>query len=167
MKICPKCKVKYDDTTLEYCLEDGTRLNFPAATETAAKAKTEIFKGLADALPNDFDVSKETVLQNKATNKIAEIKEKVTYQGYKVIEIAPIVLALAHNYWQWLYLNKTDYGNTISFITSGHFIIWLGLMIVGIITSIIALKYAKNRGFAVASLAILAINLLLSIVPNK
>ncbi len=167
MKICPKCKANYSDATLEFCLEDGTRLNFPAVNGTYTQEKTEAFNKIADAPPNNFDVSKETVLQNKATNKIAEIKEKVTYQGYKIIEIFPIVLALIHNYWQWLYLNKTDYANTISFLTSGHFIVWLCLLIVGVLTSIAALKYAKNRGFAVASLAILAINLLLSVVPNK
>ena len=117
--------------------------------------------------PVEFENSKETILQNKDTDKLLNIKEKITYQGFKVIEIAPIVLSLTHNYWQWLYLNKTNYPDTLSFLTSSHFVIWLLLLTSGAISSFIALKYGRNKGFAIASLVILAINLLLSIVPNK
>lgn len=168
MKVCPKCKVEYADDTLEFCLEDGTRLISSGSKKASAQGKTEVFNNFPAAPPaNVSEVSKETILQNKDTGKIAHIKEKVTYQSYKTIEIAPIVLALAHNYWQWLYLNKTNYGDAVSFLTSGHFIVWLCLLFVGTVTSFTALKYAKNKDFAVTSLVILAINLLLSIVPYK
>lgn len=166
MKICPKCKVEYLDNTLEFCLEDGSKLLL-FNIENPTNAKTAVLNNFSNPLPHKFETSKETVLQNKETDKLANIKEKVTYQGNKVIETTPIVVALIHNYWQWLYLEKADYATTIAFLTSGQFSIWLSLLIVGIITSFIALKYVKNKGFAITGLVILAINLLLSIVPIK
>ncbi len=129
--------------------------------------KAAVLNEISNPLPHKFEISKETILTNRETDKLANIKEKVTYQGNKVIETAPIVVALIHNYWQWLYLHKTNYSDTISFLTSGHFSIWLSLLIVGVITSFIALKYGKNKVFAITGLVILAINLLLSIVPIK
>jgi magnesium-transporting ATPase (P-type) len=166
MKSCPKCNVEYLDNTLEFCLEDGTRLVF-SKNENTSNAKTAVLNDFALPSTISLEDSNKTALQNKDTNKLANIKEKVTYQGFKVIEIAPIVLALSHNYWQWLYFKKTNYNDTISFITSSHFIIWLLLLFSGAISSFIALKYGRNRGFAITSLVILAINLLLSIVPNN
>ncbi|MBA3632858.1 MAG: hypothetical protein H0W58_08640 [Acidobacteria bacterium] len=166
MKCCPKCNVDYLDNTLEFCLEDGTRLIL-SAKNNPANAKTAVLNNFTKQSPIEFETSNETILQNKDTNKLTNIKEKVTYQGFKIIEVAPIVLALTHNYWQWLYLNELNYNDTISFLTSSSFIIWLLLLISGAISSIIALKYGKNKGFAITSLVILAINLLLSIVPNK
>jgi len=166
MKSCPKCNVEYHDDTLEFCLEDGTRLVF-SKNENTSNARTAVLNDFTTPSTVDLKFSNETVLQNKDTNKLANIKEKVTYQGYKVIEVAPIVLALSHNYWQWLYLNKTNYNDTISFLASSHFIIWLLLLFSGVVSGFVALKYGKNRGFAITSLVIMAINLLLSIVPNK
>ncbi|MDQ3180933.1 MAG: hypothetical protein M3Q33_10480 [Acidobacteriota bacterium] len=166
MKCCPKCKIEYPDNTLEFCLEDGTRLTL-SANSNLTTAKTAVLYDFTKQSPVEFENSKETILQNKDTDKLLNIKEKITYQGFKVIEIAPIVLSLTHNYWQWLYLNKTNYPDTLSFLTSSHFVIWLLLLTSGAISSFIALKYGRNKGFAIASLVILAINLLLSIVPNK
>jgi magnesium-transporting ATPase (P-type) len=166
MKRCPKCNVEYLDNTLEFCLEDGTRLVL-SANQNPTTAKTAVLSDFPKHLPFEFETSKETILQNKDTDKLTHIKEKVTYQGFKIIEVAPIVLSLTHNYWQWLYLNKTNYNDTISFLTSSQFVVWLLLLMSGAISSFIALKFGKNKGFAIASLVILAINLLLSIVPNK
>jgi magnesium-transporting ATPase (P-type) len=166
MKHCPKCNVDYPDDTLEFCLEDGTRLILSAKNNPTI-AKTAVLNNFPNQSPIEFKTSNETILQTKDTNKLTNIKEKVTHQGFKIIEIAPIVLALTHNYWQWLYLNNSTYNNTISFLTSSHFIVWLLLLISGAISSIIGLKYGKNKSFAITSLVILAINLLLSIVPNK
>lgn len=166
MKSCPKCNVEYLDNTLEFCLEDGTKL-FTSTSENPTNAKTAVLNDFSKPLLNNFDVSKETILKNKDANKLTNIKEKVTYQSNKVIETAPIVVALIHNYWQWLYLEKTNYNTTFAFLTSGQFSVWLSLLVVGVITSFVALKYGKNKGFAIAGLVILAINLLLSIVPIK
>jgi len=166
IKRCPKCNVEYLDNTLEFCLEDGTRLLLSANTNLTA-AKTEVLTDFPKQLPFEFENSKETILQNKDTDKLTLIKEKVTTQSFKVIEVAPIVLSLTHNYWQWLYLTKTNYNDTISFLTSSQFVVWLLLLFGAAISSFVALRFGKNKGFAIASLVILAINLLLSIVPNK
>lgn len=166
MKQCPQCKVKYLDDSLEFCLEDGTRLIL-STNNDPTNARNAVLNKFTNQPPMEFANSKETILQNKQTTKLLDIKEKATSQGIKIIEVAPIVLSLCHNYWQWLYLNKTTYPDTISFLTSSLFVIWFFLLIFGAIISFIALRYGKNKGFAIASLVILAINLLLSIVPNK
>ena len=166
MKQCRKCNQEYLDDTLEFCLEDGSRL-IQSSNVSISNAKTEVLNDFKAQTPVNLEVFNETNLQNKETNKLTNIKEKITYQGYRVIEIAPIVLALTHNYWQWLYLNKNGYPDTLSFLTSSHFIIWLLLLLSAAVISFIALKYGKYKGFAITSLVILAINLLLSIVPNK
>lgn len=36
MRQCPECKTNYDDETLNYCLEDGTRLDFAGADAATA-----------------------------------------------------------------------------------------------------------------------------------
>lgn len=166
MKSCPKCNAAYLDTTLEFCLEDGSKL-LSLKNENPTNAKTAVLNDFPKPSPNNFEISNETILRKKETDKLANIKEKVTYQGSKVIETTPIVMALIHNYWQWLYLEKANYSTTIAFLTSGQFSVWLSLLIVGAITSFIALKYGKYKGFAITGLVILAINLLLSIVPIK
>lgn len=166
MKSCPQCKVDYLDDTLEFCLEDGTRLIISKDTNPT-NARTAVLNNLVNQPQSEFEISKEPFVKSKDTNKLTQIKEKATSQGIKIIEIAPIVLSLTHNYWQWLYLNKTTYPDTISFLTSIHFVIWLFLLIIGVIISVISLKYGKFKGFAVTGLVILAINLLVSIVPIK
>lgn len=166
MKRCQKCKAEYFDDSLEFCLEDGTRL-IQVASSITSNEKTEVLNDFNAALPFNSENQNQTNLQNRNTNKLAGIKEKITYKGYRTIEIAPIILALAHNYWQWLYLNKTAFPDTISFLTSSNFFGWLLLLFIGAIVSFIALKYGKYKGFAITSLVILAINLLLSLVPNK
>jgi len=42
MKCCPKCNIEYFDKTLEFCLEDGTRLvlNSTYQTETPTIVRT-------------------------------------------------------------------------------------------------------------------------------
>lgn len=42
MKQCPKCKRKYDDITLVYCLDDGSTLHDPDATRRFAIPPTEV-----------------------------------------------------------------------------------------------------------------------------
>ena len=166
MKVCSNCKTEYLDDTLDFCLEDGTRLSL-SSNSFPINAKTAVLNDRSIPISTAFETSKETILQNKATNKLADLKEKAAYQGSKALEITPIVLALAHNYWQWLYLSKTSYSDTLTFLMSAHFIVWLILLVFGTAAGITSLKYSKNKGFAITSLVILAVNLLLSIVPNK
>lgn len=180
MKSCPKCKSVYYDETLEFCMEDGSRL-----TQTSPE-KDEIPTIVSNKIPEILDDKtleyhiKPTENENlekypeknlnnktKIDEKLTNFKEKVSYQGLRTIEILPIIIALANNYWQWLYLNKSDFSDTLSFLISINFIVWFLLLILGLTSSFIALKYGKNRGFAITSLVILAINLLLSIVPLK
>jgi len=104
---------------------------------------------------------------NKIDGKLTNFKEKVSYQGLRTIEVLPIIPALANNYWQWLYLNRANDGDTLSFLISINFIVWFSLLVFGLISCFIAIKYGKYRGFAITALVILAINLLLSIVPLK
>lgn len=183
MKKCPKCEAQYYDNTLEFCLEDGSHLL--ADTQTVDEVPTVVTNKIKEPLTTDktailpeskipknyqkIDKSQNNnqLDQKNDDNKLSTIKETVTHQGYKIIEVAPIFFALFHNYWQWIYFDKSRYSDTLSFLISGTFIVWFLFLILGTISSFIALKFGKNRGFAITALVILAINLLLSIVPLK
>lgn len=181
MKSCPKCKSVYYDETLEFCTEDGSHLIqvLQEKDEVPTIVSHKINNALADKtleLPNISPSIKDTVKVSsqkelnptaKIDAKITNFKEKASYQGLRAIEIVPIILALAHNYWQWLYLNKLNYSDTLSFLISINFLVWFLLLFLGLISCFAALKYGKNKDFAVTSMIILAINLLLSIVPLK
>jgi magnesium-transporting ATPase (P-type) len=160
MKKCPKCNREYSDRTLEYCLEDGARLVSPVLTKTSEET---VVLPNTEVLPN-FETN--PIEPAKAT-KVQELKEKAVDQGYKVLEIIPIVFALIHNYWQWLYLDKQRFSTVGEFLLSVNFVVWLLFLLVGTGLSIFAIKLSKNKGFAVTSLIILAINLLLIIIPRR
>lgn len=160
MKKCPKCRREYSDGTLEFCLEDGARLISPILTKTSEET---VVLPNTEVLPN-FETNP---IEPAKTTKVQELKEKAVNRGYKVLEIAPIVFALIHNYWQWLYVDKQRFSTVAEFILSANFIVWLLFLLIGAIVSIFALKLAKNKGFAITSLIILAINLLLFIVPRR
>jgi hypothetical protein len=185
MKRCPKCNLSYSDETLEFCLEDGVKLVF--ATSRQAEQPTVTKSNLPSAatdqtlnLPfsnvsNPLDVK--SPHQQPANNFQAgaeaktiastELKEKVTSQGYKILEIAPIVLSLAHNWWQWLYLNNQYYYSFSTYVLSANFLMWLLLLAAGAVTSLLAIKLCRSKAFAYTSLVILAINLLLFLVPKR
>lgn len=184
MKSCPKCKSVFFDETLEFCMEDGSPLVLTSPekeevptviknkSDFAVAEKTLEFSEQNQPLTNYLHEAKNTrQIEINPTVKIEEkltnFKEKVSYQGLRTIEVLPIILALANNYWQWLYLNRTNYEDTLSFLISVNFIVWFSLLVFGSISCFIAIKYGKNRGFAITALVILAINLLLSIVPLK
>ena len=160
MKKCPKCRREYSDGTLEFCLEDGARLISPILTKTSEET---VVLPNTEVLPN-FETNP---IEPAKTTKVQELKEKAVDRGYKVLEIAPIVFALIHNYWQWLYVDKQRFSTVTEFILSANFMVWLLFLLIGAIVSIFALKLAKNKGFAITSLIILAINLLLFIVPRR
>ena len=175
MKRCPKCSIEYFDNTLEFCLEDGMRLvselsyetETPTVTQTnKPKSSTEKTVNLPFSNPakslefidaNDFQTIPKPDL----------VKERVAQQSNKVLEIAPIVIALAHNWWQWIYLNNQYYSSLSSYVFSANFLMWLLLLAAGATVSLFAVKFCKNKGFAFASLVILSINLILFLVPRR
>ncbi len=175
MKRCPKCSIEYFDNTLEFCLEDGMRLVSELSFETEKPSVTHANKpnpstektvNLPFSKPvetlefggaNDFQTIPQTDL----------LKERVAQQGNKVLEIAPIVIALAHNWWQWIYLSNQYYSSLSSYVLSANFLMWLLLLTAGAVVSLFAVKRCKNKGFAFASLVILSINLILFLVPRR
>ncbi len=88
-------------------------------------------------------------------------------QTAKILETAPIVLALAHNWWQWLYLEKQYVSSITDYILSANFLMWLLLLASGTIISLLAVKHSKNKTLGIISLVALAINLILFLVPRR
>lgn len=166
MKRCPKCNAEYLDNTLEFCLEDGSRLAFAndargtAATSPQTAADTVAF-GLNQAPIVQAAEEVETVL--------AKTSSIIPVAGSKsaVLENVPIVIALAHNWWQWLYLEGQHVYSIASYIFSANFLMWLLLLIAGVIVGIWSVKQSERKVVAYASLVMLAINLILFIVPRR
>lgn len=175
MKRCPKCNLSYSDDSLEFCLEDGSRL-IPlnsGETETQVISKpTSANPANAATVNLPFSMPPEK-LDNANTNEIktfqqsAVIKDRAIEQGNKALEIAPIIIALAHNWWQWIYLNNQYYSSFTTYFLSANFLMWLLLLIAGTTIGLVSLKRIQNKGFAVVGLIILAINLLLFLVPKR
>jgi hypothetical protein len=82
------------------------------------------------------------------------------------LEITPIIISLAHNWWQWVYLNKQDYLTFTSYVSSANFLVWLLLLVAGASVGMLVLKLCQNKSCAYTGLVILAINLLLFLVPK-
>lgn len=178
MKHCPQCNLNYSDATLEFCLEDGTRLL--ASNENRSEATITIPKNTNPIADQTVVLPASNPLQNYAagaavnpakpgglnlpTEKIAGINAGI---NGRVLETAPIVLALAHNWWQWIYLNSQYYSSFTAYILSANFLMWLLLLVVGVIIGLISFKRSENKSFAVTSLVIIAINLLLILVPKR
>jgi hypothetical protein len=182
MKRCPKCSIDYFDNALEFCLEDGTKLvittnsgeEIPTITKsnkpnlTAAETVNLPFSIPAKTLEfSSHDLTNVKKIPQIETAKSNLIKETVTLQSYKVLEIAPIFISLAHNWWQWIYLNNQYYSSISSFLVSANFLMWLLLLIAGTSISLLAIKKSPNKGFAFTSLVILSINLILFLVPKR
>ncbi len=156
MKRCPKCNLDYFNNTLEFCLEDGMKLsllsNFDNEIPTRVKSNNSNRKAaetgnlpnpnIAKTLKSNFanpNLEIKTIARDKIeTSDI--IKEKVSVQGYKILEVAPIFLSLTHNWWQWLYLNTQYYSSVTSFLVSANFFIWLLLLLGGVGDSFLPLK---------------------------
>lgn len=178
MKICSQCNKNYYDETLEFCLDDGSRLskidakNNEVLTATSIKQKPEYtqaetiaFERQTNPQTDRFNAAEPEILKTIAQKK-ENLKKNVADTSHKFLENFPIVIALAHNYWQWLYLFRESRNQLSDFFTSYNFIVWILLLISGLIFGFFSLKYSKNKGFAITSLVILAINLILSIVPK-
>lgn len=174
MKHCPKCNLNYDNT-LEFCLEDGTRLvsanAFDSEIPTITHANkpsptTEKTVSLPYSTPNAAPAPNHQTAAQKVPQTTL-IKEKVIEQSNKILETAPIVLALAHNWWQWIYLKNQSYTSFPAYVFSADFMIWLILLALGAALGLLSFKRLQNRGFAAAGLVILAINFILFIVPKR
>lgn len=175
MKRCPKCNYNYSDDTLEFCLEDGTQLAFTTNYQTETPTitipnKSEITTAETVNLPFSNPAKnmefigandEPTILHNDSAN------DKFTNQGYKILEVAPIVASLTHNWWQWLYLNNQYYSSFSSYVLSANFLMWLVLLAAGAGVGLYSVKNSRNKTFAITGLIILAINLILFLVPKR
>jgi hypothetical protein len=173
MKRCAKCNFNYADDTLEFCLEDGSRLLTvaPIQTEIPTKtfsnlnvsAETSVklpFSNQAEVL--EFDKDKN---DQKPTDAVPALKTSIL-QNNKILEISAVTLALIHNWWQWLYLNNQYYSSFSSYVLSANFLMWLMLLAFGATIGIISLKQSSNKALPIIGLVILSINLLLFLVPK-
>lgn len=174
MKRCPLCRAEYFDMTLEFCLEDGRRLVASDAEEvpTAIRLPVNIPPTMQETVelksplptePPQFAVP-DTIQQPAPTERI---KEAVAEKSIKFLEIAPLVIALAHNWWQWIYLDNQYYSSFSAYVLSANFLMWLLLLAAGTVTGLLALKRCRNKGFVFAALVILSINLILFLVPKR
>jgi len=165
MKRCPKCNADYYDNMLEFCLEDGTRLtSLSGAPATVAQpprqTASETVSMPLSPKPQQQEV--ETIV----AKSIAPV-ENTTFSQNKILEIAPAVIALAHNWWQWLYLEKQYYSSFMEYVFSANFLMWLLLLVAGVTISLYSIKRSERKGFAYTGLVILAINLILFLVPRR
>ncbi len=178
MKECPKCEKSYFDETMEFCLDDGSKLIVKTSAEQETltvntlkqnlkitQDETVQFNNLQDTKPSDIDKTKFNWQPSKAEKKEI-IKQNVANTSQKILEVAPMVLALVHNFWQWLYLYKQPVYQLSVFLSSYNFLVWLFLLLSGLIFGGFSLKYSKNKGFAITALVVLAINVILSIAPK-
>jgi hypothetical protein len=175
MKRCPKCNVNYSDNAMIFCLEDGAQLvtltDYQRETPTIA-INDKINSGTNKTVDLPFPASAGN-LQNQENPDLSKpkplflSKEKAVEKGNKVLEIAPVVISLAHNWWQWIYLNTQYYYSFSSYVLSANFLMWLLLLIAGTVIGLFALKRCQNKSFAITSLVILSVNLLLFLVPKR
>jgi hypothetical protein len=175
MKSCPKCQITYEDNSLEFCLEDGTRLvssdNFSTEIPTVTHSNNPnptIAKTVSLPFSDQAQGAGQATAKNpSAFPQVNQIKEKAIEKSNKVLEVIPIVMALAHNWWQWIYLNNQNYSSVTAFLLSPNFLVWFLLLIVGVVLGLISFKRTRNRGFAVAGLVIFAVNFILFLVPKR
>jgi hypothetical protein len=168
MKRCPKCNADYFDNVLEFCLEDGTRLTIApqSAVATAPKIAAE-----TNRVPGPIGppVSQETVVipaGNRQPGESASASSGVS-SGVKVFERAAVGFALAHNWWQWLYLEKTYVYSITDYVLSANFLMWLLLLGAGTAGGIYAIKQSRDKTLGIITLTMLAINLILFLVPRR
>lgn len=169
MKRCPTCNADYTDNTLEFCLEDGSRLTFasdergPATAPSPTAADTIAFGFSQGPAPMGPAAAGEVETVVAKTNAIMPAVESKS----AILETVPIVIALAHNWWQWLYLEGQYVSSIASYIFSANFLMWLLLLIAGIVVGIWAVRQSERKTIAYASLVMLAINLILFLVPRR
>jgi len=177
MKKCLKCNAVYYDETLVFCLEDGTELRSvnnqsAVATEQFSvgekSIETMFAKGNAE-LPKTVAANDAATFKQNSPNptQISSLKEKAVEKGYRTLELGTLVAALAHNWWQWLYVERQNYASVSAFLFSADFVIWFLLLLAGTIAGLLTLKFSRNKTLAYFGLVVLAINFILLIVPRK
>ena len=175
MKRCPQCAADYYDEMLEFCLEDGAKLFTVSKTLTKPPSLTKPHIEIPfteKTLNLPFNTETQTVESIKPKD-VQTVRRsdfaiaKVSSAGSKILEIAPVFFALAHNWWQWLYATNQSYSPISSFLISGSFLTWLLLLTIGAGISLLAIKRSQNKGFAYTGLVILAVNLILFLVPKR
>lgn len=167
MKRCPKCSADYFDNMLEFCIEDGARLTF--ATQTAAataplKHRTSASESTAGPIER---LSQETVVVPNIKGLSVADQQAEPGRTARLIEVVPIFFALAHNWWQWLYLEKTYISSITDFLISANFLMWLLLLVAGTVSGVYTVKYSRNKTIGIISLVALAVNLILFLVPRR
>ena len=170
MKRCPKCNAEYFDNMLEFCLEDGTRLTAAAQAQTAAYTRSHPLSTLPHSTPMTTAASEETVVMSgKSDTSVAagSMPAETASWMSKVLETTPIVIALAHNWWQWLYLEKQYASSITDYVLSANFLMWILLLAGGGALSLYSVKNSKNKTLAIVSLVVLAVNLILFLVPRR
>lgn len=175
MKRCPSCNLNYSDETLEFCLHDGSRLIPSVKTKNQMPTVTlPINPVIATEKTNQLPFSNQVgAVGVKGAESIQTslqadlLTEKVFGQTSRILDLAPVVISLAHNWWQWIYLNNQYYSSFWVYVFSANFLMWLLLLVVGTAISLLALKRSSNKAFAIISLVILAVNLLLFLVPKR
>jgi hypothetical protein len=178
MKKCPQCQTAYFDEMIEFCLEDGAKLTVvssPTTVETKSfvtdqkSIETVFFEGRTE-LPKTVEVKDSaTVVQPAAavTKQPLSLKQKTVQKGYRALEVGTVIFALAHNWWQWVYVDRQSYGSIGNFLFSANFLVWFLLLAAGTTSGIFSLKLSGKKDLAYTGLIILAINFLLLLVPRK
>jgi hypothetical protein len=175
MKRCPTCNIEYFDMTLEFCLEDGTPLVLNSTNQRETPTVNRVNKlDLSTEKTVNLPYPRPENLAEKSnpnspypSPRMTSTDEKTISQRNQILEIAPFVVALAHNWWQWIYLNNQYYSSFSSYVLSANFLMWLLLLGVGTILGLFGIKRCQIKTFSIASLVILSINLILFIVPKR
>ncbi|HLA96101.1 MAG TPA: hypothetical protein VK612_10290 [Pyrinomonadaceae bacterium] len=159
---------------LEFCLEDGTRLTLLSGSATAESQPVRPTAAETVAFPPAKIQNAEIVLpQPTAEFETIEAKRRdapldlVKARGYEALGNVPIIIALAHNWWQWLYLEKQYVSSITEYVFSANFLMWLLLLISGVAVSLFVVRTGTKKTVAYTSLVILAINLILFLVPRR
>ena len=166
MKSCPRCNAEYFDNQLEFCLDDGTRLRTGGGPHerTAVLDRPEP----AGAFGGPSNKSQETVVIGPRKDAVPAVPQHLAAANSAgLAENAALVLALLHNWWQWIYIEKVYISSIAEFLLSANFLMWLLLLSAGTAVSIYSIKVSKNKTLAIISLVTLAINLILFLVPRR
>lgn len=172
MKSCPKCNRSFD-SSLDFCLEDGTRLASLPSGNAAVTADARPAATVVETVQFPLEAQKSpaypgnTVEVETVVAKADVLLPIVSSRGHGILEYASIIIALAHNWWQWLYLEKQYVSSVMDYVLSANFLMWLLLLVAGTTVSLIAIRQSGKRVYSFVSLVVLAINLILFLVPRR
>ena len=166
MKRCPKCNADYFDNMLEYCLEDGAKLYVASGARVAADTREQT-SAVGAAGPLAPPTSEPTVVISNAQNEKTDIAVGRDANTSFGIALTPLIVALAHNWWQWVYLEKQYVYSITDYLLSANFILWLLLLIGGALSGFYVFRNYRDRTYALIGLVVLAINLILFLVPRR